>query len=108
MKIKLLLSVYLCLLTLTGSLKAQTDFDTFWTTFKSAVIKGDKATVASLTKFPSSLGYDPATDDEAFLKTKARFLKFYRHIFNNEVDTNKCFNKTTPRKDKNTYRTCLQ
>ena len=83
MKIKLLLAVCLCLLTLTGSLKAQTDFDTFWTTFKSAVIKGDIATVASLTKFPLIVSVDegkPAIK-KIIIKDIAKFRQRYRDIF---------------------------
>jgi hypothetical protein len=35
---------------------AQTDFSTFWKEFKSAVVAGDKAKVASM-KFPLSMPY---------------------------------------------------
>lgn len=34
---------------------AETDFPAFWNKFKSAVIAGDKATVAKMTKFPLSM-----------------------------------------------------
>src|SRR5437764_5166937 len=34
---------------------AQTDFSAFWKKFKSAVVAGDKAAVAEMTKFPLSM-----------------------------------------------------
>ena len=36
---------------------ADSDFSAFWKKFKSAVIAGDKATVAEMTKFPLSMSY---------------------------------------------------
>jgi hypothetical protein len=35
----------------------ENDFPTFWKKFKSAVMAGDKATVAEMTKFPLSMPY---------------------------------------------------
>ena len=37
---------------------AESDFSTFWQKFKSAVIAGEKATVAEMTKFPLSMPYE--------------------------------------------------
>ena len=104
MKIKFLLVASLGLLMLTGSVTAQKSFDTFWQKFKSAVIKGDKATVVSLTRFPFSLGYDPsAANEEGFIKTRASFLRRYNYVFNEEVDAVKCFENTAPEKDPGGY-----
>src|SRR5439155_20427994 len=49
---------------------AQTDFPTFWKKFRSAVVAGDKATVAEMTKFPLSMPYvvKPVKNKEAFLR----------------------------------------
>src|SRR2546423_15239168 len=40
---------------------AQTDFSAFWKKFKSAVVAGDKAAVAEMTKFPPSIAYEIKT-----------------------------------------------
>ena len=37
---------------------AESDFSAFWQKFKSAVIAGDKAKVAEMTKFPLSMPYE--------------------------------------------------
>ncbi len=104
MKIKFLLAVCLGLLMLTGSVTAQTSFSTFWAKFKSALIKGDKETIASLTKFPFSLGYDPsAAKKEGFIKKRASFLRQYNYVFNEEVDALKCFENTAPEKNNGGY-----
>jgi len=98
------MSVVLGLLIFAGSVNAQKSFDTFWTKFKSAVIKGNKATVANLTLFPFSLGYDPsAKNGEGFIKTKAGFLRRYNYLFNEEVDAAKCFAQETPEKIRKSY-----
>ena len=92
MKIKSFLAISLCLLALAGSLKAQTEFDTFWATFKSAVIKGDKATVASLTRFPLVVSIDegkPAIK-KIIIKSIATFRQRYRDIFGKHQVAN-CF-----------------
>src|SRR5436309_7908271 len=100
MKVKALLAVCLCSFILTGSVTAQTNFNAFWQKFKSAVIKGDRMTVASLTKLPFSLGYDPsAKSGERFIKTKTSFLRQYRYIFDNEVDAVRCFKDARPQKE---------
>ena len=89
---------------LSGSVNAQTNFDKFWIKFRSAVTRSDRATVASLTKFPFSLGYDPrAKGGEGFIKTKANFLRQYKYIFNSEVNAIKCFKGSTPEKEGKNY-----
>jgi hypothetical protein len=63
----------------------------FWEKFRTAVIKGDKETVAALSRFPFSRGYRMAS-----LKNKAQLMKNYRQIFFNETNAAKCFPKAKP------------
>jgi len=58
---------------------AESDFSTFWKEFKSAVIAGDKAKVAGMTKFPLSMPYEVKA-----VKNKEEFLRRYNEIFNGE------------------------
>src|SRR5947207_10275744 len=59
---------------------AESDFSAFWKTFKSAVIAGDKAKVAEMTKFTLSIGYL-----EKPVKNKQQFLRRYDEIFKGEA-----------------------
>ena len=80
------------------NVSAQTDFNTFWTKFKTAVVNNDKATVASLTKFPLSMPFGLKS-----VKTKAVFLKGYDGILNKEANAKRCFQVTKPAKEGNRY-----
>jgi hypothetical protein len=73
---------------------AQTDFSAFWKKFRSAVIAGDKATVAEMTKFPLSMSYL-----EKAVKNKEEFLRRYNEIFKGEVNAAQCFASAKPRKE---------
>jgi hypothetical protein len=73
---------------------AQTDFSTFWKKFRSAVIAGDKATVAEMTKFPVSMPYLVNA-----VKNKEDFLRRYNEIFKGEANASQCFAKAQPRKE---------
>ena len=73
---------------------AQTDFSTFWKKFRSAVITGDKATVAEMTKFPLSM---PAF--QKAVKNRADFLRRYNEIFKGEANAAQCFASAEPRKE---------
>jgi hypothetical protein len=73
---------------------AQTDFSTFWKKFKSAVISGDKATVAEMTKFPLSMPYGVKA-----VKNKEDFLHRYNEIFKGEANADQCFATAKPRKE---------
>jgi hypothetical protein len=73
---------------------AQTDFSAFWKPFKSAVIAGDKAKVAEMTKFPLSMPYEVKA-----VKSKENFLRRYDEIFNGEANAAQCFAKIEPRKE---------
>jgi hypothetical protein len=73
---------------------AQDDFSAFWKKFKSAVIAGDKAAVAEMTKFPMSMSYGVKT-----IKGKENFLRSYDEIFKGEANATQCFAKAEPRKE---------
>ena len=73
---------------------AQTDFSAFWKKFKSAVIAGDKATVAEMTKFPLSMPYL-----QKAVKNKEDFLRRYNEIFKGEANAAQCFKSAEPRKE---------
>src|SRR4051812_45366206 len=71
---------------------AQSDFSEFWKNFKPAVIAGDKAKVAEMTKFPMSF-YGSKVKD------RAAFLANYGKIFNGEANAGQCFGGAEPQKD---------
>jgi hypothetical protein len=73
---------------------ARTDFSTFWTKFRSAVIAGDKATVAEMTKFPLSMPYLQKT-----VKNRADFLRRYNEIFKGQANAAQCFGSAKPHKE---------
>ena len=73
---------------------AESDFSAFWQKFKSAVIAGDKATVAEMTKFPLSMPYLQKT-----VKNKQEFLRRYNEIFKGEANAAQCFATGEPRKE---------
>ena len=82
------------ILSLCPSSFAQTDFSTFWQKFKSAVIGGDKAKVAEMTKFPVSMSYL-----EKPVKNKEDFLRRYSEIFKGEANAPQCFGNAKPQKE---------
>jgi aminopeptidase N len=71
-----------------------TDFSTFWKTFKSAVIAGDKTGVAEATKFPLSMPYGVKA-----VKNKQDFLRRYDEIFKGEANAAQCFGSAEPHKE---------
>jgi hypothetical protein len=73
---------------------AQTGFSTFWKEFKSAVVAGDKAKVAGLTKFPLSMPYGIKA-----VKNKENFLRRYDEIFKGEANAAQCFKSAEPHKE---------
>ncbi len=73
---------------------AESDFSAFWKTFKSAVIAGDKATVAEMTKFPLSMPYGVKA-----VKNKEDFLRRYTEIFKGEANAAQCFKSAEPHKE---------
>jgi hypothetical protein len=62
-------------------------FQTFYAKFKSAVLRGDKQAVASMTSFPFSYGWD-AGDEGTY--SRKQFLAKYNDIFRG---TGKLFSK---------------
>jgi hypothetical protein len=72
---------------------AQTDFLTFWKKFGSAVVAGDKAAVAEMTKFPLSMPYLVKA-----VKNKEDFLRRYNEIFKGEANAAQCFASAKPEK----------
>ncbi len=79
-----------------GATAAQTDpsIDAFWTKFKSAVIKNDKETIATMVQFPIAMPYGVAA-----IRTKAQLLRRYRDLFNQQTDAAKCFADAKPEID---------
>jgi hypothetical protein len=72
---------------------AQSDFSAFWREFKSAVIAGDKAKVAEMTKFPLSMPYEVKA-----VKNKENFFRRYDEIFKGEANAAQCFKSAEPHK----------
>jgi hypothetical protein len=73
---------------------AESDFSAFWQKFKSAVIAGDKATIAEMTKFPLSMPYGVKA-----VKNKEDFSSRYNEIFKGEANAAQCFGKAEPHKE---------
>src|SRR5438132_13951826 len=71
---------------------AQTDFSTFWKKFRPAVIDGDKATVAEMTKFLLSMPYGVKA-----VKKNEDFLRRYNEIFKVKANAAQCFGSTDTR-----------
>ena len=72
----------------------QSEFSAFWNKFRSAVIAGDKASVAEMTKFPLSMPYGVKA-----VKNKQDFLRRYDEIFKGEANAAQCFTSGKPRKE---------
>ena len=72
---------------------AESDFSAFWKKFKAAVIAGDKAAVADMTKFPLSMPYGVKA-----AKNKENFLRRYDEIFKGEANAAQCFRSVEPHK----------
>ena len=92
-KIKSLLAGILILL-ISSNAFAQADFSAFWQKFKSAVMRGDKAAVAEMTKFPLSMPYL-----QKKVKDKADLLRRYNEVFDGEANGAQCFAKAEPKKE---------
>lgn len=86
--------VAILILSLLPQAFAQSDFPAFWKKFRSAVIAGDKATVAGMTKFPLSMPYGIKA-----VKTKEDFLRRYGEIFKGETNAAQCFKSAKPEKE---------
>ena len=73
---------------------AESDFSAFWQKFKPAVIAGDKAAVAEMTKFPLSMPYEVKA-----VKNKEGLLRRYNEIFKGEANAAQCFRSGEPRRE---------
>jgi len=73
---------------------AESDFSAFWQKFKSAVIAGDKAMVAEMTKFPLSMPYGVKA-----VKNKEDFPRRNNEIFKGEANAAQCLGKAEPHKE---------
>ena len=73
---------------------AESDLSTFLGKFKSAVIAGDKATVAEMTKFPLSMPYEVKA-----VKNKEGFSRRYDEIFKGEANAAQCFKSAEAQKE---------
>jgi hypothetical protein len=92
MKIKL----FLAILIFSSAAQAQTNFNTFWQKFKTAVVKGDKSAVASMTKFPLEMPYGHKS-----IRSKTDFINRFNKIMNLEANVKRCFQARKPTKDDN-------
>ena len=96
MKKAIVLCLFLLLsgtaLAMAGRESAQSDaVKTFWQKFKTAVIGGDKETVAAMSRFPVGMSYGIAS-----VKNKAQLLRRWRQVFSEQSDAAKCFAKKGP------------
>ena len=73
---------------------AESDFSAFWQKFKSAVIAGEKATIAEMTKFPLSMPYEVKA-----VKNKEDFSRRYNEIFKGEANAAQCFKSGEPHRE---------
>ena len=69
------------------------EFSAFWNKFRSAVIAGDKGSVADMAKFPLSMPYLVKA-----VKDKQDFLHRYNEIFKGEANAAQCFASGKPQK----------
>ncbi|HYJ85315.1 MAG TPA: hypothetical protein VEW46_04610 [Pyrinomonadaceae bacterium] len=66
----------------------------FWNKFRAAVIKGDKASVTALTRFPVEMPYGMAS-----VKNRTQLISRYRKVFKGQTDAAKCFRTAKPQSD---------
>jgi hypothetical protein len=86
--------VAILILSLLPQAFGQSDFPAFWKKFRSAVIAGDKTSVAEMTKFAVSMPYGVKT-----VKNKEDFLRRYDEIFKGEANAAQCFKSAEPDKE---------
>lgn len=69
-------------------------FDAFWQKFKAAVVGGDRAAVARLSKFPIGMSYGMRS-----IRNQADLRRRYREVFNEQTDAARCFANKRPKRD---------
>jgi hypothetical protein len=79
-----------------GANSAQKDdsFQSFWTTFKMAVIRRRRETVAHLSNFPIGMSF-PAPN----IRNRSELRQRFREVFVDPVNASKCFARTEPSQD---------
>jgi hypothetical protein len=70
------------------------DFLLFWRKFKTAVIKGDRKSVARLTKFPVSVA-----EGVPYIQNSAELNRRFGELFNQQTDAARCFASKQPEVD---------
>lgn len=83
------------------NVQSDPSIQTFWGKFKTAVNKGDKEAVASMSKFPVEMPYGFPR-----IKTRAQLIKRYRELFSVQANALKCFGNAMPKvneEDKNQF-----
>ena len=77
-----------------GSARADDSVNVFWRKFKAAVISGNKAAVASMSRFPVEMSYGIAP-----IRNRAQMLRRYREVFSQQADAVQCFSRKQPEMD---------
>jgi hypothetical protein len=79
-----------------GANSAQTNnaIQSFWTSFKMAVINQRPETVAQLSRFPIGISF-PATN----IKSRSELRQRFREVFVDQIDASQCFARTEPSRD---------
>lgn len=99
MKLKFFLSIFLATLIFSSAAQAQSNINVFWQKFKTAVVKGDKAAVANMTRFPLEMPYGVKS-----VKSKTDFIRRYDKIINLEANAKRCFQaKNLTKSENGTY-----
>ncbi|HKO35012.1 MAG TPA: hypothetical protein VJV21_00940 [Pyrinomonadaceae bacterium] len=63
----------------------------FWAKFKAAVLKTDKASVASMTRFPIEMPYGVPK-----IRNRTQLVRRWRDLFNVQANAVKCFEDAKP------------
>lgn len=87
----ILTSIFALSVNANSAYSSQPSFDVYWTKFRAAIIKKDKAAAYSLTRTPVYMPYG-----NGFIKTRAQFFRRYKEVFSEEADAAKCFAKAKP------------
>ena len=77
-----------------GIQQTDSSIGSFWSRFRSAVMRADKAAVADLTRFPVEMPYGMAR-----VRNRTQLISRYRTVFNGESDASKCFKTAQPQTD---------
>ena len=79
------------LLTETGTSENNPSVEQFWAKFKTAVQKGDKPSVASMSRFPIEMPYGVPK-----IRTRAQLARRWRDLFIVQANAAKCFEEAKP------------